>query len=92
MFLLLSKYPSIPSDQRETMSNGNSQRPLLLRRAHSYSAKKLDIDPPKFRAVKSNNMHMKKSVHKLIKLKYAEKFTEDHVRDVFRFFDRDGDG
>lgn len=74
------------------MSNGNSQRPLLLRRAHSYSAKKLDIDPPKFRAVKSDDMHMKKSVHKLIKLKYAEKFTEDDVRDVFRFFDRDGDG
>lgn len=35
---------------------------------------------------------IRKSITRLAKLKNKGKFTEDDVRDVFRYFDRDGDG
>ena len=73
---------------------------IPLKRAHShcgstvYDKDEFDISPPLLRATKSVNTRssMKRSMYELIKLKRAKKFTEDDVRDVFRYFDRDGDG
>ena len=73
---------------------------IRMKRAHShcgstvYDKDEFDISPPSLRAVKSVNTRssMKRSMYELIKLKHAKKFTEDDVRDVFHYFDRDGDG
>jgi len=65
-----------------------------LRRAFSYPTR---VMPPDLRMVQSDEnvesmRNESKKIYKLWKLKRAERFTEDDVRDVFRYFDRDGDG